>query len=52
MTSDTIGTSYGMLGRFRLPKLAKPRSPTTVFCERRRNRIEFVVGRSPSGEQK
>jgi len=43
MTSDTIGCSHGMLGRFRLPKLAKPRSPTGVFCKRRRNRIGFVV---------
>jgi hypothetical protein len=43
MTSDAIGGSYGMLGRFRPPKLAKPRLPTTFFCKRRRNRIEFVV---------
>ena len=43
MTSDTIGRSYGMLGRFRLPKLAKPLSPAGVFCKRRRNRIGFVV---------
>jgi hypothetical protein len=43
MTSDTIGGSYGMLGRFRLPKLTKPHSPTAVFCERRRKRITFVV---------
>lgn len=43
MTSDTIGESYGMVGRFRLPKLAKPRSPTAVLCKRRRNRIAFVV---------
>ena len=43
MTSDTIGWSYGMLGRFRLPKLAKSRSPTAVFCKRRRNRIAFAV---------
>src|SRR5215468_10324119 len=43
MTSDAIGGSDGMLGRFRLPKLAKPRSPTAVFCKRRRNRIAFVV---------
>jgi len=43
MTSDAIGGSHGMLGRFRLPKLAKPRSPTAVFCKRRRNRIAFVV---------
>jgi hypothetical protein len=43
MTSDTIGGSCGMLGRFRLPKLAKPRSFTAVFCKRRRNRIAFVV---------
>lgn len=42
MTSDTIGGSYGMLGRFRLPKPAKPRSPTAVFCKRRGNRIAFV----------
>jgi hypothetical protein len=39
MTSNTIGRS----GRFRLPKLAKPRSQTAVFCKRRRNRIAFVV---------
>ena len=43
MTSDTIGGSPGVLGRFRLPKLAKPRSPTVVFCKRRRNRISFVI---------
>jgi len=43
MTSNTIGGSYGMLGHFRLPKLAKPRSPTAVFGKRRRNRIAFVV---------
>jgi len=43
MTSDTIGRSYGMLGRFRLPKLVKPRLPTTFFCKRRWNRIGFVV---------
>src|SRR5215831_20471232 len=43
MTSDTIGTSYETLGRFRLPKLVKPRLPTTFFCERRRNRIGFAV---------
>ena len=43
MASDAIGGSHGMLGRFRLPKLAKPRSPTAVFCKRRRNRIAFVV---------
>ena len=42
MTSDTIGGSYGMLGRHRLPKLAKPRSPTAVFCKRRQNRLAFV----------
>jgi len=35
MTSGTIGRSYGMLGRFRLPKLANSRSPTGVFCKRR-----------------
>src|SRR5262247_976846 len=43
MTSDAIGGSDGMLGRFRLPKLAKPRSPTAAFCKRRRNRFTFVV---------
>src|SRR5262249_61837737 len=43
MTSDTIGGSYGMLGRFRLPKPAKPRSPTAAFCKRRSNRFTFVV---------
>src|SRR5262249_57303231 len=43
MTSDTIGGSYGMLGRFRLPKLAKPSSPTAAFCKPRRNRIAFLV---------
>jgi hypothetical protein len=43
MTSDTIGASYGRLGRFRLPKLAKPRSSRTAFCKRQRNRIAFVV---------
>jgi hypothetical protein len=42
MTSDTIGGSYGMLGRFRLPKLAKPRSPTAIFYKRQRNRIAFA----------
>src|SRR5262249_33975051 len=42
MTSDTISGSYGMLGRFRLPKPAKPRSPT-AFCKRWRNRFTFVV---------
>jgi hypothetical protein len=39
MTSNAIGRS----GRFRLPKLAKPRSQTAVFCKRRRNRIGFAV---------
>jgi hypothetical protein len=43
MTSDTNGGSYGMLGRFRLPKLTKPHSPTAVFCEPRHKRITFVV---------
>jgi hypothetical protein len=43
MTSDTIGASYEMLGRFRLPKLAKPRSPRAAFCKRQRNRIAFVL---------
>src|SRR5262249_7322382 len=43
MTSDTNGGSYGMLGRFRLPKPAKPRSPTAAFCKRRSNRFTFVV---------
>ena len=43
MTSDTIGASYGMLGRFRLPKLVKPRSPRAASCKRQRNRIAFVV---------
>src|SRR5262249_61880347 len=43
MTSDTIGGSHGVLGRFRLPKLAKPRSTTAGFCQRRLNRIAFVV---------
>ena len=43
MTSNTIGGSYGMLGRYRLPKLAKPRSATTVFCKRQGNRIAFVA---------
>ena len=43
MTSDTIGRSRGMLGRFRPPKLAKPRSPLAIFCKRRRNRIGFAV---------
>lgn len=43
MTSDTIGGSYGMLGRFRLPKLAKPRSLRPAFCKRQRSRIAFVV---------
>jgi hypothetical protein len=42
MTSTTIGGSYGMLSRFRLLKLAKPRSPTAVFCKRR-NRIAFAI---------
>ena len=46
MTSDTIGASYGMLGRFRLPKLAKPRSPRAAFCKRQRNRIAFVVAKT------
>ena len=43
MTSNIIGGSYGMLGRFRLPKLANPRSPMAVFCKRRGNRVAFVV---------
>src|SRR5215475_14856821 len=43
MTSDTIGGCYGMLGRFRPPKPAKPRSPTAAFCKRRANRFTFVV---------
>jgi hypothetical protein len=43
MTSDPIGAFYGMLGRFRLPKLAKPRSPRAAFCKSQRNRIAFVL---------
>jgi hypothetical protein len=43
MTSDTVGRSYRMFGRFCLPKLVKPRLPTTFFCEPRRNRIGFAV---------
>jgi len=43
MKSNTIGGSSGMLGRFRLPKFAKPRSPRALFCKRRRHRIAFVV---------
>ena len=43
MTSNTFGGSYGMLSRLRLPKRAKPRLPTVVFCKRRRDRIAFVV---------
>lgn len=43
MTSDIIGGSYGMLGRFRLPKRGKPRSLRAAFCERQRSRIAFVV---------
>jgi hypothetical protein len=43
MTSDIIGGSHGMLGRFRLPKVPMPRSPKAAFCKRRRNRIAFVV---------
>ena len=43
MKSNTIGVSSGMLGRFRLPKFAKPRSPRALFCKRRRHRIAFVV---------
>ena len=42
MTSGTIGRSFEMLGRFRLSKLAKLRSPTAVFCKRGQNRIGFV----------
>ena len=42
MRSDTVSGSYGMLGRFRLPKLAKPRSPTAIFCKRQRNRVAFA----------
>jgi len=42
MTSNTIGGSYGMLSRFRLLKLAKPRSPMAVFCNRR-NRTAFAI---------
>jgi hypothetical protein len=43
MTSNTIGRFYRMLGRFRMPKLAKPRSQMAVFCKRRWNRIGFVI---------
>jgi hypothetical protein len=43
MMSDIIGGSHGMLGRFRLPKLAKPRPPRAAFCKRQRSRIAFVV---------
>ena len=43
MTSDIIGGSHGMFGRFRLPKLAKPRSPRAAFCKRQRSRIACVV---------
>lgn len=43
MTSDKISGSYGMLGRFRLPKLAEPHSPRVAFGKRQRSRIAFVV---------
>ena len=43
MTSDIIGGSHGMFGRFCLPKLAKPRSPRAGFCKRQRSRIAFGV---------
>ena len=43
MTSDIIGGSHGMFGRFRLPKLARPRSPRAAFCKRQRSRIAFMV---------
>ena len=43
MTSDIIGGSHGMFGRFRLPKLAKSRSPRAAFCKGQRSCIAFVV---------
>ena len=40
MTSDIIGGSHGMFGRFRLPQVPVPRSLRAAFCKRR---IAFVV---------
>src|SRR5262245_33883935 len=50
MTSDTIGGSYGMLGRFRLPKLAQIYAAEALECpEIGPGRVPDLIGDATGG---